>query len=79
MHVSMYLISFDHPTVKQTPFCLVSVKLHLSGHSIQSLRYLGDTAEMHTRTNEEDKLLFESWKVRNRTSNQRECCLSDGR
>ena len=43
------------------------MKLHLSGHSIQSLRYLGDSADIHTRTNVEDKMLFDSWKVGNRT------------
>ncbi|KAL8600885.1 hypothetical protein ACOMHN_045023 [Nucella lapillus] len=38
------------------------VKLHLSGHSLQSLRYLGDNAQVHTRTDAEDKMLFEAWK-----------------
>ncbi|XP_076460161.1 uncharacterized protein LOC143293130 [Babylonia areolata] len=38
------------------------VKLHLAGHSLHSLRYLGNSAEVHTRTNAEDKMLFEAWK-----------------
>ena len=65
--------------VKPSPFCLVSVKLHLSGHSIQSLRYLGDSAEMHTRTNEEDRLLFESWKVGMGLVIRTGCSLNHGR